>query len=213
MTNAHDRSPRPRAAACCAVLALAAGAPGALLAQSNAMTGATDVEGFEALARTADATVQAWPERSRLIARAMIEEYGEPDSFDEITLTWRGNGKWKKSVVYRGTWPHFVTLRGKDYLEQTIGCRVPAGKVEELKRFDAAIGVDREAGELSARSDSEPLNYLALNLAKEIIDDRRSVEDARAFYRKTAELYESGKSSPYLGGFISPLDDAAAPPR
>jgi hypothetical protein len=114
---------------------------------------------------------------------------------------------WKRTVVYRNAWPHFIAIRDKDYLEQTIGYQVPGDKIEALESFDKRIRVDKGDGELSARSESEASNYLAINLAEEIITEKRTVEDARDFYRKTEELSKSGKSSPYLEGFIFSIDD------
>jgi hypothetical protein len=183
--------------------------PGALRAQ----TGAPSISGDERIEstdissiQTPETVIENWPDASRLIARAMIEKYGEPERFDESALTWDDNGAWKRSVVYRKAAPHFFTMTDKDYLEQTIGYRVPAGKIEDLKRFDKRISVDETGGELSARSDSEPMNYLALNLAEEVITDERSVDNAREFYLKTEELYKSGKVSPYLSGFVFAAD-------
>jgi hypothetical protein len=41
------------------------------------------------------------------------------------------------------------------------------------------------------------MNYLALNLANDIVTGKRSVEDARAFYAKTAKAFKSGEKHPY----------------
>jgi hypothetical protein len=42
--------------------------------------------------------------------------------------------------------------------------------------------VERTKGEISARCDKEVANILALNLANDIIEDKRSVEEARQYY-------------------------------
>jgi hypothetical protein len=93
-------------------------------------------------------------------------------------------------------------MRDKDYLEQTVGYQVPNDKVNALKRFDKRLDVNQTAGELSSRSESESMNILALNLADEIVNDRRSVEEARDFYRETERLSRSGKSSRYIDGLL-----------
>lgn len=151
--------------------------------------------------------IQKWPGYSRGLARAMIGAYGPPQRFDENLLAWDDNGMWKRSIVYRKSWPHFIAFQDKDYLEQTIGYRVPDDKVAALKRFNSQISVDKENGELSARSESEKMNYLAINLAEEIITDERTVDEARDAYRKTKELSKAGKSSRYLEGFTFSIDD------
>jgi hypothetical protein len=153
-------------------------------------------------AQTPERAMKDWPESARGIARVMIEKYGEPDRISDDALVWYNNGPWQKTVVYREAWPHSVTMRDKDFLEQTIGYQVPHDKVNALWRFDKRLNINQSAGELSSRSESESLNFLALNLADEIVNDYRSVEDARDFYTKTERLAMSGKSSEYLDGFL-----------
>ena len=163
-----------------------------------------------ASARTAESAIRNWPERPRRTARALIEKYGAPGRIDLNDLVWYKNGPWQKTVVYRQA-PRDL-MRGKDVLEQSISYAVPDAKVAELKKFDDGLKFDKSSGELSSRSESESLNYLALNLADEIVNDKRNAEDARDFYRKTARLAASGKSSAYFEGFIFPLNaDRASP--
>jgi hypothetical protein len=153
-------------------------------------------------AQTPETIIKDWPERARSIAQVMIEKYGEPNRFGRDSLVWYDNTPWQKTVVYREAWPHYVAIRDKDYLEQTIGYQVPNDKVVALKRFDKRLDVNQVSGELSSRSESESLNFLALNLADEIVNEGRSVEDARDFYDRTARLAQAGKSSEYLRGFL-----------
>ena len=80
--------------------------------------------------------------------------------------------------------------------------RVPHGKVEDIGRFDRSIVVDTNYGELSYCSDSEKIDFLALNLADEIARGRKTAAQARGIYAKVSALAAAGKSSPYLEGFI-----------
>jgi hypothetical protein len=210
------RAGRGARAAGQALLALAAAASPAALNAQSPMTDPEHVESASApAARTAETSIDKWPEGSRDVARVMIEKYGEPDQFSDDALVWKDKGSWKRSVVYRTALPRLFGPRDKDYLEQSIRYRVPGEKLAELKRFDKRIRVDELTGEMSSRSESEPLNFLTLNLAEEIVSEKRSVEDAREVYRKVTEFYESGKSSPYLNGFVfsNDTDSLAAPGR
>jgi hypothetical protein len=45
---------------------------------------------------------------------------------------------------------------------------------------------------------SDLVNFLALNIADEIIRGRRDVRGAIAFYRRTLDLAAAGKTSPYM---------------
>lgn len=168
-----------------ALLAVLAAAPAAALPKAE---------------RRAETALRDWPAPSRGVAEAMIKEYGEPDRFNRSMLVWNDNGDWKRSVVYRGPRPGGI-------LEQTINYVVPDEKVSALERFDKRLRFDFAAGELSARSGSEKENYLILNLAEEIIDDKRGVEDSREFEAETEALLASGKPSPYLDGFRFSMDD------
>jgi hypothetical protein len=160
-------------------------------------------------APTPETAIRTWPKAARVTARAMIGKYGEPSRWSKEGLVWVDNGSWKKTVVHRSPSSHFFGKRGNDYLEQAIAYRVPLEKVDSLARFDRRLEVNASLGLLSARSGSEQLNFLALNLADEIIKDKRGVEDAHLFYLKTARLSKAGKSSPYLNGFLFPSRSGA----
>jgi hypothetical protein len=152
----------------------------------------------KAAVRTPETVISQWPARPQREARVLIGKYGEPRNFDNDRLVWGNHGPWQQIIVYRKAPRSFLGYHGKDILEQSIAYVVPAAKVSTLARFDNRIRFDKASGRLSARSESENLNYLALNLADEIVKGKRDVDDARGFYRKTASLAESGKSSGYM---------------
>jgi hypothetical protein len=156
--------------------------------------------------RTPETMIRDWPERSRLAARALILKYGEPDIAEAGRFVWEGNGRWEETVLYRNPPLGADAKPHGDVLEQSIPYGMSSRKLAEIKRFDDRLEYDRSRGALSARSDREPYNYLALNLANEIATGKRSAEDARAFYRKTIGLSESGKSSPYMEDFLFPVN-------
>jgi hypothetical protein len=186
-----------------AIFALVIGAAAGLFAQPEPMSagspGPMETQSSKS-AQTPERVMRDWPEAARAAGRAMIEKYGKPDRFSEEALVWYNNTPWKKTVVYGKAWPHFVAMRDKDYLEQTIAYQVPNDKIKAIKRFDNRIAVNQAAERLSARSESESLNFLALNLADEIVNGQRSADEARIFYRKVQRLSFAGKSSSYLDG-------------
>ena len=152
----------------------------------------------KAAARTPETVISQWPVRPQHEARVLIGKYGEPRSFDDGKLVWGLQGPWQQTIVYRTAPRSFLGYHGKDILEQSIAYVVPDGKIPALARFDNRLRFDKANGRLAARSESEGLNYLALNLADEIVAGKRDVDDARGFYRKTVNLAESGKSSGYM---------------
>jgi hypothetical protein len=202
MENPSRRSVRYRIVSL-GSLALVAAAAG--LAAQPGLRPAEDMERLTAqrssYARTPEKIIEGWPERARGAALAMMEKYGPPNRVSGEALVWYNNGPWQKTIVYRRSRPHSPATRGQDFLEQVIGYQVPNDRINALKRFSERIAVNKAKGELSFRSESESMNFLALNLADEIITGKRSAEDARLFYRDTARLSQSGKTSPYVEGF------------
>ena len=136
------------------------------------------------------AHVEGWLGGPRAAVRLMQERYGPPHALAPGTATWHERGPWKR-----------ITVRGDEplsYLEQTVGYHVPFEAVERLVEFDHGLRFDRVHSELTAASNDEALNFLALNLANEVSAGKRGPGDAGDFYVKTARLAAAGKSSPYL---------------
>lgn len=134
-----------------------------------------------------------WPEDRGRVARALITRYGPPDRWDAETMAWIRRGSWEKTVARRG---------GPRALEQTIGYRVPPAKLEALPAFDPRVAPNPDTNELTASADEERVNFLILNLADDIVTEKRGVDDARAYRDRVLRLAEAGKTSPYLHGFL-----------
>lgn len=147
-------------------------------------------------AREAEARriLSGWPVAAQRTAEVVMEKYGPPDLAISDRLSWYENAPWKITTVYRDPAEHI------DVLEQTIGYAVPRDKVPALARLDVALRLSRDGRELSATSESEETNFLALNLADEVVRELRTPEDARAFYLRTVVQMNAGRSSPYLKG-------------
>jgi hypothetical protein len=102
------------------------------------------------------------------------------------------------NIVSKISLPNFPEPH-HDSLLQAISYRVPSGLVSKLLQYDGSVVVERTRGELAARCDDERANYLALNLAHEIIIGKKSVEEARMLY---AEAVQQKKHQEYLEGFL-----------
>ncbi len=208
------RTSQHRHASLAALVLIVAALPCALFGQT-ANTSAADTDGAKTNSvesgATAETIIKRWPGIARITAEAMIEKYGEPQRVWKLSLVWFNNGPWEKTVVYGDASPE--QAKKGFYLEQSIGYKVPDDKIQALTDFDKGISVDKAQGELSARSDTESMNYLALRMADDIITGKRTVADARDFYAKTRELSMAGKTSPYLGGllFIFPKGEGVNP--
>lgn len=142
--------------------------------------------------------VRGWPEDSQKAATAMSQKYGAPDEMTPTRLIWLNNGPWKQTIVYKEAVDHRFPVPHKDVLEQFVAYRVPPDKFDELANYDGSVIAERTKGEISARCDKEPMNLLALNLTHDIVEGKRSVEEARQFYAKTAMEVMQGKMPSYV---------------
>jgi hypothetical protein len=147
----------------------------------------------------AQAVISAWPTYSSLAALAMMEEYGPPDELDDIHLAWSSNGPWLRIVVYKtATWPY----TSEDILEQSVGYEVPQERWPALAGFGHGLAYDARSSELTSRSSSEEMNFLALNLADDIAKGKMSPEAADRLYAQITAESMAGRSSRYMRGLL-----------
>ncbi len=144
-----------------------------------------------------EALIQSWPEAPRNAARQMLEQYGPPNEATPTKLFWYHNGPWKRTLLTSDVVTHNFPSPHSDYLTQYIDYRVPADKFDDLARFDGSCIVDRTAGEVAARCDSEAANLLTLNLMHDIVSGKTSVEEARKTYAENMAAYTLGRSASY----------------
>jgi hypothetical protein len=162
--------------------------------------------------RSVDEILQEWPAEHRKAARAVVDEYGAPDEMTPSVLIWYGNGPWVATVVTREATKHEFPMPHTDLVEQFIRYRVPTEKVSDLVAFDGSVMVRRTEGLLSARCHDEEANFLALNLAHDIITGHKDVEEAREAYVQAMKDFRAGKPTPYMDRLqFQPHDDAADP--
>jgi hypothetical protein len=133
-----------------------------------------------------------WPDVSRQAATTTINKYGLPNEASASRLTWHNNGPWKRTVIYAEEVLHQFPTPHQDVLEQYIAYRVPVEKITDLAAFDGSVLVDRTKGEISARCEGEEANFLALNLADDIVSGRKDVETARKAYGEAVQARRAG---------------------
>lgn len=150
--------------------------------------------------KTARDVASSWPREAAAAADAMLMKYGAPDGITGKLLTWHDAGPWLEIIVRRDVIDHRFPSPHRDTLEQVVAYEVPEEKFSDLARFDGSIVAERTRGTLSSRSQSEAMNFLALNLAHDIITNRRNVEEAREMYADIAEAYGKGEQHPYTRG-------------
>lgn len=149
--------------------------------------------------KTVDQIISSWKSKPQEVARKMIAKYGQPHEATEMRLIWHNNGPWKHTILVNEEIPHNFPKPHTDMLFQAVNYRVPADKFDELAEYDGSVIVERTKGEIAARCDMEEANFLALNLANDIVTGKKSVGDARKFY---AEAMREMKHPEYKQGFL-----------
>lgn len=151
---------------------------------------------------TVESMVASWPDTSRKAAMMAMDSYGVPDGVTPTMLVWNDSGPWKRTIVYMEEIDHGFPVPHKDVWEQFIDYDVPVEMFDELARYDGSVIVERTKGEMSARCDKEGANFLAINLANDIVTGKRTVEEARMFYAQTMKSVMNGEKPPYVSGFM-----------
>lgn len=168
-----------------------------------------------AAATNVDQLIRDWPDTPREVAQKMIQKYGPPHEATASKLVWHKTGPWKRTILSREEVKHNWPKPHTDVLEQVIDYRVPPDKFDDLAKYDGSVIAERTKGELSARCDKEEMNFLALNLANDVVTGKRSIEEARSFYTQTAVAAMKGETPEYVQGFRFqlPKGDTADPDK
>jgi hypothetical protein len=66
------------------------------------------------------------------------------------------------------------------------------------------VVLERTSGEMSARCDKEGANFLALNLAHDIVTGKQTVEGARKMYGEQIMAMKAMKPAPYTEKLMFP---------
>lgn len=153
-----------------------------------------------------------WPANAKEVAQNVINKYGEPHEATPSRLIWYNNGPWKRTIVYRDSVKHNFPMPHADIVEQVINYEVPMEKACELAAFDGSISFNRTRGEISAYCHDEQSNILALNLAHDIIRDKRNFEQARYYYTQFMIAYRQHQPVPYMDKLLFNSESNTADP-
>ena len=148
-----------------------------------------------------EAVLDHWDDEITELGNQLIEKYGEPDEVTPARLTWSNTGPWKRTVLRRKGADHHFPIQHHDHLEQVIDYHVPPEKAEEVLAFDGSLTIRRTRGELSTECKSEAANFLAINLAHDVLIDEKSTAEAREAYADLYRQNERGETPSYCADF------------
>lgn len=138
-----------------------------------------------------------WPEKPTKLANQMTEEYGLPDEVTTRRFLWHEVGEWKRVQVYRDGTPHDFPKKHEDHLRQTIDYPIDPELADDLLAFDGSNVLWRTRGELAADCHEEKMNVLTLNLAHDIVQGEKSVDEARQAFAELAIKNKMGAEPDY----------------
>jgi hypothetical protein len=146
--------------------------------------------------------IREWPKNPKDAAIRLLDYYGEPDEYSLSQLIWYNTRDgWKRTVLYKEEIPHNFPAQHTDYLEQFIDYKAPIEMYSKLAEYDGSIIVDRTKGELSARCGGTSMNFVAINLAHDIVTGDKTVQQAREEYTYLYKTFKDGKRLPYTQNF------------
>ena len=134
-------------------------------------------------------TIANWMEGPKSAVERLTEKYGQPHEATPFRMVWWNTGPWKFTMVTNEGIDHNFPVPHKDYVWQAINYNVPEAKFTELANFDGSVYARRTEGELSAKCHMEEANFLALNLAHEIVTGAKTVDQARTFYAEVIRAH------------------------
>jgi hypothetical protein len=144
-----------------------------------------------------ESMMSGWPKASKEAAMFMTNKYGPPAAMSKDMMVWGKTGPWKRTIVYAREYPHEFPMHHTDVMQQFIDYKAPAQLYDELALYDGSVVLERTSGELSARCDKEGANFLALNLAHDLVRGKRNVKEARVMYGEQIMAMKAGKPAPY----------------
>lgn len=166
--------------------------PRARMGQSQEVVAKAEVDGI----------IKDWEQNQQQTVNQLIQKYGLPAEATSNLLIWREAGPFTRIMVSEETTDHNFPVPHKDFVEQVVAYDIKSNKADEITEFDGSVYIDRTRGELSARCHKEPMNILALNLANEIFEGKKGVEEAKEAYLKHAMDFMNGKSSKYVENLL-----------
>ncbi len=142
--------------------------------------------------------MSGWSDASKMAVMMMKKSYGDPTEKSATMMMWNNTGQWKRTIVYAKEFKHDFPMPHTDVMEQCIDYKVSQDKCNDLAKYDGSVVCNRTNGEMSARCDKEGANFLAINLANDVITGKKDVKTARDFYATSIKEMINGGKPEYM---------------
>lgn len=130
--------------------------------------------------------IENWQnDEAKDMAQKLVEKYGPPNDVSRDSLTWYNNGPWEKTIIRDISVPHNFPKPHKDFLWQWASYRVNIDKACDCYNFDGSSLLDPTFGLIGGRCHMETANFITTNMVYEIMEGKRTWQDAQMFMAKT----------------------------
>lgn len=143
-----------------------------------------------------------WPDQAREAAEEIISRYGLPHEAKQDELRWFYNAPWRWTTVVAKGPNHVFPLPHRDVVRQAVGFKVPADKLPLIVSFNESLSYDEKAGELIAFCGSERMNRVILNLAHDLVVERKTIDEAREACERMAHFIAVGWPESYAADLM-----------
>ena len=145
-----------------------------------------------------DKATRDWGQKQQEQLRKLTAKHGLPNDATSNFVAWKDAGQFKYITICKEEVAHNFPMQHTDFLMHAVSYRIPVERVGELIKFDGSIYVDRTAGCLAAKCDTEAHNLLGLNLAHDVLSGAKSADQARDEFARITADEKAGKMHPYL---------------
>lgn len=159
-----------------------------------------------------NSVVEKWQhEEPKKMARKLIDKYGPPQEVSRSALVWLDNKPWVRTEIRDVAVRHNFPIPHDDFMWQWVSYPVNVDKTCDCYKLEGSVLLDPTFGEIGGRCHMEEANFLTTNMVYEIMEGKRTWQDAQAFTAKTMMAQEPKN---YLTGLVfdpKPAEQARNP--
>lgn len=143
------------------------------------------------------AQLENWPDAPKMMGKTVIEHYGPPHEMTPTKMFWHRVGQWAQMELTADEVVHNFPTPHTDFFAQYVEYPVDPAKVAEVAAFDGSVILNRTAGLIGSRCDTEGANTLTLNVLVELLEGQRNLDEAREFLAENLVAFGLGQDAPY----------------
>lgn len=141
--------------------------------------------------------LENWPAAPKNLGTTLVEHYGPPHEMTSTKMFWYRVGPWAQMELTADEVVHNFPTPHTDFFAQFVEYPVDPAKVAEVAAFDGSVIINRTAGQIGSRCDTEAANTLTLNVLVDLLEGRKTLDEARDFLAENLAAFGMGRDAPY----------------